>query len=123
MADSLRELRAHLAAEFKSALGKGWVIFPGPTTTDEITKPTLVLVRDRVTPLPSAPASHFDNALTLWVIFPATTSEDVIDDHLESVLQTIDGHDWLFTEAARDVWTASEPAYRIALSAPSERKK
>lgn len=116
---SVSAARAELGKALQTALGKSWSVFPQPEGLDEITKPTLHLVRTRVAKLPEAPlAGHLDT-FSLFVIVPRDSGEDELDERLEQVLDALDfqtGTRW--EDAERTVYGAEpgNPAYLITLT-------
>jgi hypothetical protein len=119
---SVELARKQLGESLKPALPE-FAVFPAPGGLDEITKPTLHLMRTRVEKLPQAPAGAYSHSFDLWVIAPQHASEDRLDELLDDVLEALDETSrTLWTDATRDSYSDTNPAYRITLTTTSKRK-
>jgi hypothetical protein len=122
----MKTLRNQLGDALSGALGKSWAVFPDPTTfRDTFTKPTLILERTKLEPLPEAPAAHgvWKDSLNLILVDNDTDNEDHLDELLEDVIEALDevlGVRWLSAE--RGMYQLN-PTYKITLSTTSTREQ
>lgn len=90
----------------------------------EVGQVVVMLYRETVRPAPQHQA--LDNELSAWVLIPnqrAGTSDDVLDDALDVVLDAIDRVEpVLWTTAERGVWGDTYPGYRITLNAITSKE-
>jgi len=115
-----RDIRKSLSEALKPHL-RGFAIFPGPAALNDIRRPSLVLVRERVEPLPAAPMGAHLNTLTLWLVLPQNATEDTLDDRLETLFEALDAARIAWTSADRAVFENAYPAYQIAFTAHTTR--
>jgi hypothetical protein len=119
---TLATARVDLGAALAGWLGEGYSVFPDVQPIDDVTKPTLLLVRTRVEKLPSAPMGAWLNTLALYVIVPQHAGEDALDQALEDVLEALDeAAETKWDSAERETWNDTNPAYAITLTTHSTR--
>lgn len=123
VADARRELGASLEKAPQLPRAK-WAVFPPQTSVDELPqKFVLLLTRTAVTRRGNLAQGLADNEFTLWLIQPQNGGEDALDDALDDVLEALDEvAQTLWTEARRDTYADSYPAYAITLTTTSRRK-
>lgn len=122
---STKQTRNLLAAELTKHLPKRkYLIFPNAADRDAIGKPTLILVRDSIQPLPEMSFSAYRaNTFQLLVISPRIDDDDFIDDLADEVLDAlalIPGA--FFSLAQRRTYGESNPAYEITVTFPDDRQ-
>ena len=115
-------VRKELGSALKAELGKDWAVFPNFENTDEPTKKTLLLNRSSVT-RDSTAMGFYSNTFTLFLLMPANTDADQLDDALDELLEVLDEKvQTRWTDARRGVNENNYPAYEITLTALSQRK-
>lgn len=119
---ALATVRAELGVLLQTAL-PAWSVFPPQWATEDVRRPTLVLLRSSVERLrQAAPRGFALNTFSLWLVMPQGSGEDALDDRLDELLEVLDdGTDSHWTTAERDVFDETLPAYRITMTAHSQR--
>jgi hypothetical protein len=117
--------RTFLAKALEDALPKRkYVIFPDSLNRDAIGKPTLVLVRDAIQPMPEAPGSFRANTFGLFVVSDRVADADYLDDLVDEVLDALTSiPNALFSQAERRPFSDTNPAYEITVTFPDDRQK
>lgn len=117
--------RRQLGEWLGTALGDTFTIVDHPDKIDDPAdriEALIVIVRQRVIPGPVA--GSFQETHQVWLLDPITDralSEDNLDLNLNRVLAALDPVEWLaFTEADRDTFDETYPAYRISLDIVSK---
>jgi hypothetical protein len=119
--------RTRLARELSSRLPKGkYVIFSDGQDRDDIGKPTILMQRASVQPLPEVPRAVRANDFKVFVIshlVAGDKSEDMVDDLLDEVLDAINEiPDAFYTIAQRITYGTTNPAYEITVTFPDDRQ-
>jgi hypothetical protein len=99
-----------------------YVFIPESKTVDAIAKPTLLLTRSRIQPLPEVAISAYRaNEFQLFVVSPSQ-SEDTLDDLVDEVLDAIAKIPNAFFSDATAGAFQDKPAYEITVTFPDDRQ-
>lgn len=117
--------RRQLAAKLAEELGDTFTIVDHPDVVDDPAdriEGVIVGIRERIAPGPVR--GSLQETHQLWLLDPLTdraASEDALDLNLNRVLAVLEDAEWCsFTEAARDTFDQTYPAYRITLEIVSK---
>jgi hypothetical protein len=121
MAASFAELRDELHTTLRAALGEDWHVAE-ETPLDELATPTIWMQRTGIRK--AAQQGWLTNEFSVFVVFPAGTSENVIDDSVETALQALDdaGYGAAWSAANRIIFGTNSPGWSFDFSAQSTRK-
>jgi hypothetical protein len=121
------QTRTRLARELTRVLPKNkFLIFADGQDRDDIGKPTILMQRASVQPLPEAPRSYRANTFQVLVVSNVKTgdkAEDILDDLLDEVLDAISEiPDAFFSLAQRITYGTTNPAYEVTVTFPDDRQ-
>jgi hypothetical protein len=121
------QTRNRLAAELTRVLPKNkFLIFTDGQNRDDIGKPTILIQRDSIQPLPEAPRAFRANNFKVIVVSHLITgdkAEDTLDNLVDEVLDAIvEIPAAFFTLAQHVIYGDTNPAYEITVTFPDDRQ-
>jgi hypothetical protein len=116
--------RTFLAKQLEDALPKRkYVIFPNSDKRDEYGKPTLILNRSGIQPLPEAPLVIRANEYQLLVVSDMVIgADDYLDDLVDEVIDALGEIPLAHFQSAERRIHDEHPAYEITLAIPDDRQ-